>query len=276
MVGNVMTFTRSDVLAAAERSPAAAGARDRDGWVGLFTADARVEDPVGSQPHWGLGAIGRFYDTFIGPRHIIYRPDADVVTGSTVIRDGELDIAMGPVVLHVPVYIRYDMQARGGELKIAALSAFWELAAMVVQFLRAGVGGLPVGLQLSKSLLVNQGVVGVLGYLGGLRGTGSRGKRRIQEFLDDARAGDEVAVRRWLGKDARVTSGDDVPLSTAELLSRIATAHPCKMIASGYSVVVGLDRDGRRDVLIAEVAAKPFAIRRIRYFAEDAADTAQG
>lgn len=269
-----MAFTRSEVLATAERSPAAAGARDRNEWVGLFTADGRVEDPVGSQPHRGLGAIGRFFDTFIGPRHITYRPDADIVTGTTVLRDGDLDIAMGPVQLHVPVYIRYDVQEGGDGLKIAALSAYWELLAMVGQFMRAGVGGLPAGLQLSRALLVNQGVVGVLGYLGGLRGTGSQGKRRIQEFLDDARAGNEVAVRRWLGKETRVTAGDDLALSTAELLSRLATARPRKMIASGYSVVVGLDREGRRDVLIAEVAAKPFAIRRIRYFTED--DTASG
>jgi hypothetical protein len=269
-----MAFTRSDVLATAERSPAAANARDRKEWVGLFTADGRVEDPVGSQPHRGLGAIGRFFDTFIGPRHITYRADADIVTGSTVLRDGDLDIAMGPVQLHVPVYIRYDVQEGDNGLKIAALSAFWELPAMVGQFMRAGVGGLPAGLQLSRALLVNQGVVGVLGYLRGLRGTGSHGKRRIQEFLDDARAGDEVAVRRWLGKGARVTTGDDRPLSTAELSSRIAMARPRKMIASGYSVVVGLDREGRRDVLIAEVTAKPFAIRGIRYFTED--DTPPG
>ena len=143
---------------------------------------------------------------------------------------------------------------------------------MVGQFLRGGIGALPAGLQLSKGLLVNQGLVGALGYVGGLRGTGPQGKRRFRQFLDDARAGDEVAVRRWLGKGARVTSGDDLPLSTAELLSRIAASRPRKMIAAGYSVVVGMDREGRRDVLIAEVAAKPFAIRRIRYFTENAAD----
>ena len=266
-----MAFTRSDVLATAERSPAAAGARDKDGWVGLFTADGRVEDPVGSRPHRGRGAIALFYDTFIGPRHIRYRADTDIVTGSTVVRDGELEIAMGPITLRVPVYIRYDLREDGGDLKIAALSAFWELPAMVRQFIRGGISGLPAGLQLSKGLLVNQGFIGVLGYIGGLRGTGPQGKRRFRQFLDDARAGDEVAVRRWLGKGARVTSGDDLPLSTAELLSRIATAHPHKMIAAGYSVVVGMDREGRRDVLIAEVAAKPFAIRRIRYFTEDTA-----
>lgn len=264
-----MTFTRADVLATAERSPAAAGAHDRSRWVGLFTADGRVEDPVGSQPHRGLSAIGLFYDTFIGPRDITYRPDTDVVTGATIVRDGELDIVLGAVDLRVPVYIRYDVRESAGELKIAVLSAFWELPAMVGQVLKRGIAGLPAGLQLSKSLLVNQGAVGVLGYLGGLRGTGPPGKRRFQTFLDDARAGDEVAVRRWLGKEARVTIGDDLPLSTADLLSRIAGTRSHKMIASGYSVVVGLDRDGRRDVLIADVAAKPFAIRRIRCFIED-------
>ena len=267
-----MAFTRTEALATAERSPAAAAARDKDGWVGLFTSDGRVEDPVGSQPQRGQGAIARFYDTFIGPRDIRYIADADIVTGSTVVRDGELEIAMGPITLRVPVYIRYDLKEDGGDLKIAALSAFWELPAMVGQFLRGGIGALPAGLQLSKGLLVNQGLVGALGYVGGLRGTGPQGKRRFGEFLADARAGDEVAVRRWLGKGARVTSGDDLPLSTAELLSRIAASRPRKMIAAGYSVVVGMDRDGRRDVLIAEVAAKPFAIRRIRYFTENAAD----
>jgi hypothetical protein len=265
-----MAFTRSDVLATAERSPAAAGAHDRSGWVGLFTADGRVEDPVGSAPHRGRGAIGLFYDTFIGPRDITYRSDVDVVTGLTIVRDGELDIVMGAVDLRVPVYIRYDLQGSGDELKIAALSAFWELPAMAGQFLKGGVAGLPAGLQLARSLLVNQGAVGVLGYLGGVRGTGAQGKQRIQGFLDDARAGDEVAVRRWLGKEAHLTIGDDLPLSTAELLSRVAGTRSRKVIASGYSVVVGLDRDGTRDILIADVAAKPFAIRRIRYFTEDA------
>lgn len=49
----------------------------------------------------------------------------------------------------------------------------------------------------------------------------------------------------------------------------MATARPRKLVASGYSVVAGLDREGRRDVLIVDVAAKPFALRRIRYFTDD-------
>ena len=56
-------------------------AHDRDGWVGLFTADGVVEDPVGSRPHRGRAEIERFYDTFIGPRDITFHRDADVVVG---------------------------------------------------------------------------------------------------------------------------------------------------------------------------------------------------
>jgi hypothetical protein len=76
-----MTFSRDDMLAAVERSPEAARAHDRAGWVGLFTDDARLEDPVGSYPHRGRGAIARFYDTFIGPRDIAFRRNADIVVG---------------------------------------------------------------------------------------------------------------------------------------------------------------------------------------------------
>jgi SnoaL-like domain len=264
-----MTFSRADLLAAAERSLAAAGAHDRDGWVGLFASGGRVENPVGSQPHRGRLAIRRFYDTFIGPRDIASRPDVDIVVGSTVIRDLSVEVAMGSgLTLRIPAYLRYDLQEDDGELKIAALYAFWELPAMVGQFLRSGARSVPAGLQLSKALLTNQGLIGTLGYLGGFRGTGVQGKRRFAEFLADARAGDEVAVRRRLTKRARITTGDDVPMTAAELLTRLADARPHKLIGSGYHLVVGLDREGHRDVLTAEVTAKPFAINRIRYYGD--------
>ncbi len=263
-----MTLSRTDVLAIAERSPAAASVRDRDGWVGLFTPNGRVEDPVGSQPHRGQVEIGYFFDTFIGPRDVAFHPDIDIVSGSTVIRDGILEAALGSMSLRVPIYIRYDMEEDDHELKILALSAFWELPAMVGQFLRGGLGGVAPGVQLSKLLLTNQGVTGAMGFLGGFRGTGPAGKRQFREFLADARAGDEVAVRRRLGKGARMTTGDEAPMSTAELLSRLSGAQAHKMIASGYHLIVGIDQGGHRDVLIAEVAAKPFAINRIRYFSE--------
>ena len=95
VVGNLMAFTRSDVLATAERSPAAAGARDKDGvgWAVHLGRTGRGPGRLAARTA-GEAAIARFYDTFIGPRDIRYRADVDIVTGSTVVRDGELEIAM--------------------------------------------------------------------------------------------------------------------------------------------------------------------------------------
>ena len=50
---------REHLLAAVERSPRAASAHDRAGWLALFTDDGRVEDPVGSQPHVGRQGADR-------------------------------------------------------------------------------------------------------------------------------------------------------------------------------------------------------------------------
>jgi hypothetical protein len=268
-----MALSREDVLATARRSPAAASARDREAWVGLFTHDARVEDPVGSQPHVGRAAIRQFFDTFIAPREVTFHPDADIVLGATVIRDGVLEAALGSVTLRVPIYIRYDIREEDdGDPRIAALSAFWELPAMVGQFLRGGLGALPAGVGLARLLLSNQGLTGTLGFLDGFRGGGPQRRRKFGEFLTDARVGDEVAVRRRLGKGARITLGDDTAMGAAELLSNLTGARPRKLIAAGRHVVAGIERGDRRDIVIADMAGKAFAVNAIRYF-PGAADT---
>jgi hypothetical protein len=264
-----MAFTRADILATAERSPAAAGARDRKAWVGLFTADGCVEDPVGSAPHRGVAAIGRFYDTFIGPRAIRFHPDVDIVGGHTVVRDGELEVTMASTLtMRVPVYLRYDLRDDEDELKIAALAAFWELPAMVGQFLRGGIGAVPAGVQLSRLLLRNQGLVGALGFLGGIRGIGSGAKGVVTRFLDAACAGDEVGMRRCLAGQARISSGDDVQLSAGDLLGHLSGARWRKLIGSGHAVVAATERAGQRSVIFTEVGSEPVAITRIRVFNE--------
>ena len=262
-----MAFTRADMLAAAARSPAAAGARDRTAWVGL--SNGRVEDPVGSTQHRGIAVIGRFLDTFVGPRDIRFHPDVDIVVGPTVVRDGELEVTMASTVtLRVPVVIRYDLQDDAGELKIAALSAFWELPAMVGQFLRVGIRAVPAGLQLSRLLLTNQGVVGTLGFLGGFRGIGTGSKGVVARFLDAARAGDEVGMRRRLVGRVHISSGDDLQLSAADLLRHLSGARWRKLIGCGHAVVATTERAGQRSVISTEVGSEPLAIIRIRVFRE--------
>ncbi len=263
-----MPFTPAEVLAAAQRSLVAAGAHDRDGWVGLFAADGRVEDPVGSAPHRGHAAIGRFYDTFIGPRTISFQPQADIVVGTTVIRDVELVIAMtSAVTMQVPTYIRYDLRATGEQLTLAALSAYWELPAMIGQFARAGAGAVPAGLALGRTMVTNQGLSGSLGFLGGLRGLRRGGRGLFGRFLDDVCGGDEVGMRRLLS-DASVTLGDSEPLTSSDLVKHLSGGSWSKLIAAGRSVAARVDRDGSRSVLVGEIGAGPdrSRITRIRLF----------
>lgn len=257
----------ADMLAAVERSPAAAGAHDRDGWVGLFAADGRIEDPVGSRPHVGRGQIARFYDTFIGPRDITFHRGRDVVVASAVIRDLTLEVKMGAsVTMTIPAFLRYDLD---DALKISRLQAFWELPAMVWQFARNGVGALPAGLQLSRALVGNQGLAGTAGFLAGFRGATSRGKRHVGALLDDACAGDQVAVKRRLGDSPQLTRGDDERIGTTDLVALLHGAHWDGMVRAGNVTVARARRDGRHLVVFAEVATRPMSIRAVRVFADD-------
>jgi hypothetical protein len=264
-----MAFSRSDMLAAVERSPEAACAHDRDGWLGLFTPDGRVEAPVGSRPHRGTAAIGRFYDTFIGPRDITFHRDVDIVVGATVIRDLQLEVKIASTLtMRIPAYLRYDLENHNDELKIVALQAFWELPAMAGQFLRRGVRAVPAGIQLSKALVANQGLGGTLGFLSGFRGLGSGSKGVVARFLDAASAGDEVGMRRRLAGHVLATSGDDLALSAAELTRHLAGARWHKLIGSGYAVVAAVERAGQRSVFVGEVGSEPATLKRIRVFSE--------
>jgi hypothetical protein len=264
-----MGFARADLQTTVARSAAATAAHDRSGWVSLVTPNGRVEDPVGAGQHRGHAAIGRFYDTFIGPRDIAFHPDVDFVVGSTVIRDLELEVRMSPALtLRIPAYLRYDIEDARGEPKIAALQAFWELPTMVGQFLRSGIRSAPAGLRLSKDLITNQGLAGTLEYLGGLRGTGVGGKRLFERFLDTACAGDEVGMRRRLTSDPRISTGDDLRLSPGELLRQLAGCRWRKLIASGRFVVAGTERARQRSVVFGEAGSEPDAIKGVRVFSE--------
>jgi hypothetical protein len=258
------------LLTAVERSPAAAAAHDRAGWVGLFTADGRVEDPVGSRPHSGHVDIGRFYDTFIGPRKISFHRDLDIVRSSTVIRDLDLEVVMGSAVtMTIPALLRYDLSEVDGEWKIAMLNAYWELPAMLWEFLRNGVSAVPAGLGLARGLVRNQRLRGTAGFASGFRRAGSRHKALVEAFADAVGSGDRLAAQQTLSCGATITFGDgDTAVATciAELAERCAGAATTKVIAAGSTVAASIAAGPRRGVLFADVTRRGAGIHRIRYF----------
>ncbi|OBK69209.1 transporter [Mycobacterium colombiense] len=263
----VVPLEREHLLAAVERSPQAAAAHDRAGWVGLFTDDGRIEDPVGSRPHVGHEQIGRFYDTFIGPRDIKFHRDLDVVVGTVVLRDLELEVAMGSAVtMYIPAFLRYDLRETNGEWKISELRAYWELPAMMVQFLRTGSGAVGPALNLSRGLLKNQGWRGTAGFMTGFRRVGARHQRLVTTFLDAVARKDTFSAARLLSSDAAITLGDRDPLELAELAEQLDGAAATKMNSAGPTVAVSLHSGHGRAIVFADVAWRGNAINRIRYF----------
>ena len=257
----------SALLAAVERSPEAAAAHDRAGWVGLLTADGRIEDPVGSRPHTGHAEIGRFYDTFIGPRDIAFHRDLDVVRGSAVVRDLDLEVVMGSAVaMTIPAFLRYDLREVNGEWKIAMLRAYWELPSMMLQFLRNGASAMPAAIQLSQGLIRNQRLRGTAGFAAGFRRVGSRRKQLVDSFVNAVGRGDRLAAQRALSSNATMTFGDDDVADIADFVALCPGARAPKLIAAGSTVTASITSTQGRGVMFADVARRRNEIRRIRYF----------
>lgn len=263
----VAPLDREHLLAAVERSPQAFTVHDRDGWVGAFTVDARVEDPVGSQPHVGYEQIYRFYDTFIGPRDIKFHRDLDIVFGTTVLRDLELEVSMGPgVTMYIPAFLRYDLREANGEWRIAELRAYWELPAMILQFLRTGSRAVSPALRLSRGLIANQGLRGTAGFMTGVRRVGARHKKLVGTFVDALARGDKSTASRTLSSTTPITLGDADPLDIAELVEQLSGARWTKMNSAGSTVTVSLNSAHGRGIMFADMAWRGHAINRLRYF----------
>jgi hypothetical protein len=266
----VVPLDRERLLAALERSPQAAAAHDRAGWVGLFCDDGRVEDPVGSRPHVGHAQIGRFYDTFIGPRDITFHRDLDIVLGTAVLRDLELEVSMGPAVtMHIPALLRYDLREANGRWGIAELRAYWELPAMMLQFLRSGSRAAAPAMALSRGLLANQGLRGTVGFMAGFRRAGARHKRLAEAFLGAVARKDESAAVRRLSSMAPITLGDSEggdPLDVADLVEQLDGVSWTKVIGAGSTVAVSVGSARGRGIVFVDVAWPGNAIDRVRYF----------
>ena len=121
----------------ARRSQAAAMTKDRAAWLSLFTPDAVVADPIGPSPldpagdgHRGPAAIAAFYDNVIArAEKIEFDIERTYLCGNEVADVGTIRTTLAGGS-HVAV-VRGVFTYRGdGDGKLAALRAFWEIAAV--------------------------------------------------------------------------------------------------------------------------------------------------
>ncbi|MBD0324032.1 MAG: nuclear transport factor 2 family protein [Aldersonia sp.] len=255
-------MTAPDLLALVEGSDASLAAHDRYAWLDLFADDAVVQDPVGSRPHIGRDAIGRFYDTFIGPNEIVFDVERDIVSGSTVVRDLTVRITMstGARVV-VPMHLRYELV----DSKIAALYAHWELPAMVLRLAAGGLSGAKACAVLGRELVGNQGVGGALGLARGFLRVGEHAKQVTTNLLSSLARGDELGVRRLL-RTATSAQSAGARMGVAALLRYATNLQWGKMIAAGRTVTTTVLFDGRPGVALLEFDALGRRIERFHLY----------
>jgi hypothetical protein len=176
-------------------------------------------------------------------------------------------VAMGSAVtMYIPAFLRYDLREAYGQWQIAELRAYWELPAMMLQFLRTGSGALSPALQLSRGLLGNQGLRGTAGFMTGFRRAGARHKKLVEVFLGATARRDTSAALRTLSPTATMTLGDNDPLDVVELVDQLNGASWNKMNSAGSTVAVSLNSGHGRGIMFADVAWRANTINQIRYF----------
>lgn len=248
--------TESELIDLVEGSPTAVAVHDRAAWLSLFNPDAEVNDPVGSAPHVGVEAIGRFYDTFIGPNTITFQVERDVVTGMSVVRDLHVTTVMSTgATLRIPMHLRYIADDADGELKIARLYAHWELPSMIEQLMRAGGKGILASAKLTPQLVSNLGPGGVVGFMRGFVRVSRRGKDSATRFLSAVSDGRAADVEASLEGGATV-EWNDVAIGAAEFGRRAEGIQWSKIICAGRTVTVSVESDDEFGVALFEFGSR--------------------
>ena len=98
------------------------GSDDVDAMVALVAEDARVEDPVGSDPHVGLDAVRAFYATLpaMGVSAVLTGPVRAVADAATAAFPFE--VHTGDMVMQVIDVMTFDADGH-----IATMTAYWKM-----------------------------------------------------------------------------------------------------------------------------------------------------
>ena len=130
----------------AQRSMAAVGAHDKEGWLALWAAEGWVEDPVGvsfldptGRGHHGPEARAAFWDAHIGSTASIrFELSASFATGHEVCNVATIHITLpGGANTRCEGVFVYRINEQG---QLMSLRAFWEMDAMLATLTQPGAG----------------------------------------------------------------------------------------------------------------------------------------
>ncbi len=221
-------------------SPIAASCKDRERWLALFDADARIEDPAGSAP-FSTGITGRgldvFYDTFIAHSDISFVAEADYVCGRHVARDGAIivDMAEGQR-LNIPIFLRYEVSESG---KIKSLRAHWKPVQTLFRTMGRQPGGFEYLTSFGKQLYKSIGFRGIGCFAQAAIHTAFGGRitvLRLKDYLEGGRYYEAVSLFSFLDGSQIV------------LYSEVSKVHPAGYLTMGELKILSVEKliDGGR------------------------------
>ena len=202
------------LYALVKRSPELVDRHDREGWLGLFSSESVVEDPVGAGfnrkgKDWrgGRDGLGRFYDIFIAPNDIKFTVKQDIETGGEVVRDVLIRTRLpNGAVSEVAAYLIYRGVEEGGEVRLASLQAHWDFAGNALRLLKSnGIKGPLASTAQFWTMIRVQGMRRVITYLGAMyRGIFKKGIAAVNAFAAAVNAKDEAGLARLFESDGSI------------------------------------------------------------------------
>ena len=213
---------RAEVLALVRSSPTYVGVHDKAGWLGIFGDEHVIEDPVGWRPVRSeeLGALARFWDTFIAPNEIEFQVAQDWVDGFDVIRDVTIVTTLrAGVVVQTPAHLIYQTVYEGGTLKVRRMAAHWEPVPVYRQLLRPTRAHLSAAVRQSIHMFRTLGIGPSLQFIGAVRYTGRRRKRVV---LDELAAKGITDVPKVIVSGYSVTASCTLHDAPAAVIARFA------------------------------------------------------
>lgn len=245
-------------IAAVRRSPELADAHDRAGWLGLYAADAIVEDPVGTPPA-RRGVFTRrgreddlelFYRVFIAPTSLRAEAKRDVVVGDTVMREVVLHVRLsGGARAAIPAFLEYDLVPLGDGFRVRHLRAYWDAPRNGREVVSQGVRGKLTSVLSGLRLLRHFGRGWTGKYLAGTkRGIRRDGAPKVAALQKAIGAGDPGGFDGLAAPGATVTLPGAAPTPLRELSPSLELAFDAPICAGFHAVGACRARVDGRDV----------------------------
>lgn len=246
------------------RSPELVKRHDKAAWLELFTEGGVIEDPVGAGAHVGRASHSKFWDAFIAPNRVTFRPRREFGSGHVFVRYVTISTVtpVSDVPFELPALIEYVV--RGDRL--ASLRAFWEPSLAVGWHARQGVRGL---LGLGKHGLRMTGGLGIGSAMGFSRAlVPSLSKDRARGLAERLASVIGASREGWLEltRAARVTVAGDPHDAAQAWDATLASAPGMRVeesIAAGDHLACVLASDDRAFAILARVEGSRIAELRL-------------